>query len=496
MSVQLYRQIKLLLGLGLAVALLGLSVFILVASDSILSLWQKLQEGPEGLFYGYILGFALFIVLSVIILWRFFALPKDKKTAEKTAAESPTEETIKTRVSEAGEAGIDVEAATKELARLSQRQASGEIYLAVFGEISTGKSAVIKALANVEAIAVGVTGGTTRAVHHYAWQSPAGDKLVLADVPGLNEADGRLNSLAQEEAIRAHIVVYVCDGDLTQSQFVELEALLNMGKPVIVALNKTDRYTQKDLHSIRQRLEQRITERARAVVQIQSGGMEEVVRILSDGREEVIERPVPVDLEALKAAIQEIVDHDPGMLDSLRDGNVFMLVAHKLEVSEISHRKTQAEEVVSGYTRKAIVGSMAAVSPGTDILIQGYLATSMLKELCNIFDVPVRKLDIERFLDLSQAHLGKATPLLLAVAGNGLKAFPGVGTLVGGVVHAVAYGIIFDALGRSVIEALEKRGDLLPAATVELFKENLSDNLESRTKRFIQLALQAAEEKQ
>ena len=36
---------------------------------------------------------------------------------------------------------------------------------------------------------------------------------------------------------------------------------------------------------------------------------------------------------------------------------------------------------------------------------------------------------------------GKALPLSLAVAGNGLKAFPGVGTVAGGIAHAVAYGL-------------------------------------------------------
>ena len=492
MNSQLYRQVKLLLGIGLVAALLFLFVALIVASEASLSLWQQLQEAPDAVFYGYVVGFALFVGFSVIVLWRFFK-PRQAIPESKTSA-PPSEDIIKERVSQAVDTGINVEEAKKELKRLSQRRESGQIYVAVFGDISTGKSAIIKALANVKDIRVGVTGGTTRTVEHYAWQSVAGDQLILTDIPGLNEADGVLTGLAQEEAIRAHIVVYVCDGDLTQSQFTELDALLNMNKPVILAINKSDRYASSELESIKNRLSERLTSRVKDIVMIQSGGVEEVIRILPDSSEEVIERPINTDLSQLQQAIQNLVDHEPGLLDSLRDGHVFMLVAHKLEKSALSHKKAEAEEVVKSSTRKAFVGSLAAVSPGTDILIQGYLATSMLKELCDIYDVPVRQLDIERFLDLSQSHLGKTTPLILAVAGNGLKAFPGVGTLVGGIVHAVAYGIIFDALGRSVTQALETRGDLLPVATADLFKEKLSDNLEARTKRFIQMALQIAEE--
>jgi len=493
MSAQLYRQVKLLLGLGIALALLVLLTAIIVASDSGFSLWQKLKDAPDVLFYAYVAALVIFLLLSTMLLWRFFVPRKATPVAESVVP--PTEDMVNVRIAKAHDVGIDVESAQRELSRLGQRQATGEVYVAVFGDISTGKSAIIKALVDAQDIRVGVTGGTTRSIQNYSWQSPEGDTLVLTDVPGLNEADGTLNALAQEEAIRAHIVVYVCDGDLTQSQYTEVDALLNMNKPVIVALNKTDRYEASELTLIRERLLQRLTDRARDVVLIQSGGTQEVLRVRPDGSEEWLERETNPDLSALRAAVQRIIDREPGVIENLRDGNVFMLVAHKLELSELAYRKTQAEGIVKSYTRKAIVGALAAVSPGTDILIQGYLATSMLKELCGVFEVPVRKLDIERFLDLSQSHLGKTAPLLLAVAGNGLKAFPGVGTLVGGVVHAVAYGIIFDALGRSVVQALEKRGDLLPVPTMELFKENLSDDLEARTKRFIQLALQVADDK-
>src|SRR3546814_11684942 len=84
----------------------------------------------------------------------------------------------------------------------------------LFGEISTGKSSLIRALAPHAQVASDARGGTTRAVGHYDGQLPDGRPLVLADVPGSREAGGEAHeTLAREEAFRAHAVVYLCAGD-------------------------------------------------------------------------------------------------------------------------------------------------------------------------------------------------------------------------------------------------------------------------------------------
>ena len=141
-------------------------------------------------------------------------------------------------------------------------------------------------------------------------------------------------------------------------------------------------------------------------------------------------------------------------------------------------------------TRKAVVGAMAAVSPGTDIIIQGYIGTIMTQELCKLYGVAPRDLDIEEFLNLSQSRAGKALPLTLAVAGNGLKAFPGLGTVVGGLVHAVAYGLIFDALGRSLTHTLAKHGKLVPKAAAQEFEDTIGEHIEAGVRKVAKMAVE------
>ncbi|MGI9265374.1 MAG: GTPase, partial [Gammaproteobacteria bacterium] len=189
-------------------------------------------------------------------------------------------------------------------------------------------------------------------------------------------------------------------------------------------------------------------------------------------------------------ALQRQIDRSPDALNDLRDTAVFRMVAADLDTAESEHRRVMAKKTVDSYTRKAIVGAMAAVSPGTDVLIQGYLGTGLVRELCGIFDVPASEIDTGRLLELSQGYVGKSLPILLAVAGNALKAFPGIGTIAGGLTHAVAYGLIFDALGRGLTSALEEGGELRPATAARKFGENLGEDLRTRTIRFARLALE------
>ena len=310
--------------------------------------------------------------------------------------------------------------------------------------------------------------------------------MILADLPGLNEADGSLDRQARDEALRAHVIIYVCEGDLTRDQYEALRALVDLGSPVIVALNKIDRYTEEELAQIRRRLAERVGEQVE-IAPVQSGGVEEVTRIYHDGREETTLRERAPHVEDLRRALQRYLDTDPQVLDSLRDTAVFVLAQQKLDVAVAAHRREKAGDIVQSYSRKAVFGALAAVSPGTDILIQGYLGINLIKDLCALYEVPAREIDMQRFLNLAGGQVRRNVNLLLALVGNIFKAFPGMGTVVGGMIHAVVYGLVFESLGKAVARSLETRGDLVNGPTLRMFEDNLSEDLESRAKRLAQM---------
>jgi len=469
-------------------------LFLLLAlTDWVFAILDRLRNAPTwfAVLYGGVL-----MILTGSGAWVVWRLVKHGKTPPSPPPRPVTQEDLEQRLTHSEERGLDVALIRQELAELKKRRASGEIFITLFGEISTGKSSVVRALLPDAEVEVSARGGTTREVRRYVWLSSAEDRLILTDLPGMNEAEGGLDALARDEALRAHVVVYVCDGDLTRDQYRELQGLLALNKPTVVALNKIDRYTAEELAMIRARLQERVEGAARLVdvVAISAGGPQEVMRVLPDGREERVIREMPPQVAPLAVAVQRCIDSNLESLEKLRDSAVFVLAAQKLDATLAEQRRAKSEELVTQYSRKAVLGALAAVAPGTDLLIQGYLGINLLRELCGLYEVPVREIDLQRLLEQSGRHVAKTLPIMLAVAGNGLKAFPGLGTVAGGMLHAVAYGLIFDSLGKAVTYTLETRGELQAAPAVLLFEEKLGEDLEARVKQFAKLALSRPKE--
>ena len=71
-------------------------------------------------------------------------------------------------------------------------------------------------------------------------------------------------------------------------------------------------------------------------------------------------------------------------MESLRETAVLTLASEKLDAARDRHRAEQAEELVSKYSRRAVIGALAAVAPGSDLVIQGVLATRLIRELSKL----------------------------------------------------------------------------------------------------------------
>jgi len=313
------------------------SASLLFITESALSTWQQLQELPTWVMTTLFLIFGSLGLLCTWIILRLFYPRKLKPKQAESALDLNQEEALNKRILKASEAGVDIEAVEDIIEDLKVRRAEGKIYISFFGEVNMGKSSIISAMLPTAKPSIGAIGGSTTEIKHYVWKSKANDQLIISDVPGSAQANKFLSKeLGLDEATRAHIVIYVCDGDLNRNQFQEINALLALNKPTIIALNKSDLYNDIELHKIKRKIRERLSnDNAPAniadyakdntkdnaknrdqdrlkneaknivedIVSIQTNGTETVIRIASDGEEETLTRPIPPQVNALTKAV-------------------------------------------------------------------------------------------------------------------------------------------------------------------------------------------------
>ncbi|HET6431704.1 GTPase [Dyella sp.] len=482
------RRLRLLLA---AIAIAALLWLLFGAAERALALAQRFLALPGWLQWTLGAALAGFAALGLAVLWWLL-----RPAPRRRPVRAPDRASLQARIVRLGEHGADTQPLQHELGELDRRKTSGRVYVALFGEISTGKSSLLRALAPQAIAPSDVRGGTTRQVAHVDGQLPDGRTLVLADVPGSREAGGEAHeALARDEALRAHAVVYLCAGDLSRSQAQEVRWLAGFGKPLLLALNKADQWRADELDQLLHRLRERVPEAA-AVVAISAGGSEQFQRRLAhDGGSERVQRQRAPAIGPLLEALSRLTAPGADALEPARENAVLAGLHERTGSLEARTRSEQAEQVVRRYARRAVVGAMAAVAPGSDLLIQGALAAALTRELAALYEVRVSDVQIDDFVQQARLTVRTGSSIVLAIAGNALKAFPGLGTLGGGVLHAFAYALIFDAMGRALAASLSERHALDQHDAGDRLKTLLTDGNRTRLAAMATLTADALRER-
>ena len=256
------------LAIGVAV-LLGLAIGTL---NSLLELYERMLALPWYARLPLLIALAAALCAIGVLGWKLLQ-PARVRHPRRDPAALPSRGELEVRIADLRERSTEAGSLERELLELDRRRSSGECHVALFGEISTGKSSLIRALAADAATDVDVLGGTTRLVQHFRGVLPDGRELVVADVPGSAEVDGtQREQLARDEALRAHVVLYVVASDLTRAQDTELRWLAGFGKPLILVLNKADLFDADESTALVERFATRYADIARAVVPVSAGG--------------------------------------------------------------------------------------------------------------------------------------------------------------------------------------------------------------------------------
>jgi membrane protein implicated in regulation of membrane protease activity len=192
---KLDRFIRIAIAVAIGLIFIVATGALLFITEAALNVWDRLKAGPPALLYAYV---ALMLLLAVTALWLIWQLVVRRKASPRRAASAKplSRGEIESRIREAEASGVDVSAAQSELRELAQRQQHGAIELCFFGEISAGKSSLIKAMVPEADVLIDVVGGSTDNVKSYRWRNETGTEILLTDVPGIGGVDGDLSDVA------------------------------------------------------------------------------------------------------------------------------------------------------------------------------------------------------------------------------------------------------------------------------------------------------------
>jgi len=285
----------------------------------------------------------------------------------------------------------------------------GELHIAVFGRVSVGKSALANALLGTEAFEVGVLHGTTRASHQASWREVGGSGVHLIDTPGIDELDGEARErLAFEVAAVSDLVVFVVDGDMTQRERDALSTLSRTERPLLLALNKADRYSPDEAGHLLERLRERAAGcvRAEDVVAIaaQPAPLKRV-RLDDGGSEHVETVQREPDLDALRERLTAILEREGKTLAALNASLFAGRVSDQVATRIAAARRELATRVIRQYCiAKALAVALNPI-PVADLLAAGALDAALVMHLGRTYGLPLTRGEAGRLIGVISAQL-------------------------------------------------------------------------------------------
>ncbi|MEQ1932795.1 MAG: GTP-binding protein [Fimbriimonadaceae bacterium] len=358
---------------------------------------------------------------------------------------------------------------------------TGTLEIVAFGTISSGKSSLLNALAGRDVFSSDVKGGTTTDSQEVS----GGDKIVLVDTPGIGEIWGADHEqIARTTAAKADLVLFVVDGALKNFEFNALRNLCAVNKRVLLCLNKADWISEND----RKLLVEQLTDQLKVMIRpedilvVQSSeAVRNITRVLPNGAEIDEQKSQPPDISALSEHIQKVSQNEGKdlLLANLLLRSSMLVVSARERVR--AHMDKRAKEVVESHMWQA--GGMAALAPGfgADLFVTSVVVIDMTFKLSKVYGEPMtmeaaRKLASELGMNLATV-LGTSAvlPALGAAVATGIKAVPGVGTIVGGALQGVIQALVTRWIGLVLMEHFRDSTQLRSGSLMDLARKKWSE---------------------
>jgi len=214
--------------------------------------------------------------------------------------------------------------------------------------------------------------------------------------------------MANSVARVADIVLMVCEGDLTETELKAVQGLAKRKRPLLLVLNKSDRYSRAEIGSLLSHLQKRcetFIEPDNILTACADPRPEPVIRIDEHGNEERTHRPRPADISDLKARLWRILENEGKTLAALNAAVFTSELDERIAGKIVLARKNVAEKIIRNYClAKGLVVAVNPI-PAADLLAAAGTDVAMVVHLGNVYGFQLSRRDASKLLFTISAQM-------------------------------------------------------------------------------------------
>ena len=354
----------------------------------------------------------------------------DRATVENTIATSAI--AINKLVEEAGDCSEALQKATllqEKIPQLEKELDRESIKLTVTGGKSVGKTTLIKVLQNQ--------------INSVEFQETS--PLFI---------QGNSDTAVLEEAVKSDFVLFLTNGDLTETEFQSLEQLKAKNQRLMLVYNKQDQCLPDERASVKNSLKQRISGNVAAIAA--SPQAIKVRKHLEDNSvQEWMEKPAP-DIQDLNQKLDKVLTQRQQLVLATTMRKAKLL---KTETKDLLNgiRKLRANPVIEQYQWISAAAAFANPVPALDILATAAINAQMVVDLGKVYQ---QKFSLEQAktvagemgsLMLKLGLVELSTKTISTVLKSNAVTF-----VAGGVVQGVSAAYLTRIAGLALIEYFEQ----------------------------------------
>ena len=322
------------------------------------------------------------------------------------------------------------------IAKLPLELARKEITLAVTGGKSVGKSTIIKVLKNTSVF--------------------SGMSLHFTETAALFSALGENSDVVTlSEIQKSDVVLFLTNGDLTDSEFQVWEQLKTAKQPTLLVFNKQDQYQPSEratvLQSLKQRLGVNVVGTAASPVAVK------VRKHQEDGSfQEWIEQPTP-DIQQLTQQLELIGQQGEQLVCNTTHRQVLLLKSQAKNCLN-GLRRDRSIPIIEQYQWIAAAANFANPVPGLDLLATAAINAQMVIDLGNIYQQKIsweQGQQVARTMGSLMLKLGLvelSTKAVTSILKTNVATF-----VAGGMVEGVSAAYLTRVAGLSLIEYFQEQ---------------------------------------